>query len=51
MHGLTLKAIVLLLITMLVDPVKKQPKFKFLVENDDDVSILKMLLVFDPEPV
>ena len=36
---------------MLVDPEKEHPKFKFLVENDDDVVIMKTIVAVDPKPV
>ena len=35
---------------MLVDPEIEHPKFKFLVENDNDVVILKITVAVDPVP-
>ncbi len=35
---------------MFVEPENEHPKFKFLVENDEDVSILNKAVAVDPVP-
>ena len=45
-----MKAIVLLLYTIIEVPEIRHPKFKFLVANDEDVPILNMTVAVDPDP-
>ncbi len=45
-----MKAIALLLYTYVEVPEITHPKFKFLVANEEDVTILNMTVAVDPDP-